>query len=64
MAPFIRRHRLALFIGLVAVVEAGAFVARLGKEATPFALVQRISTEIEGGVVMTPATAPHQRTAQ
>lgn len=39
MAPFIRRHRLALFIGLVAVIEAGVFVARLGREATPFALV-------------------------
>jgi hypothetical protein len=39
MTSFIRRHRLALFVGLVAVLEVAVFAARLGREATPFALV-------------------------
>jgi hypothetical protein len=39
MMSFLHRHRLAIFVGLVASLEAAVFVARLGREATPFALV-------------------------
>jgi uncharacterized protein len=35
----LRRHKLLAFIGLAAALEAGVFLAQLGREATPFALV-------------------------
>jgi len=39
MTSFLRQHRLAAFVILVALLEAAAFMARLGREATPFVLV-------------------------
>lgn len=39
MTSFLRRHRLAVFVGVVALLEAAVFMARLGREATPFVLV-------------------------
>jgi membrane protease YdiL (CAAX protease family) len=39
MARFIRTHRLALFVALVAALELAVLGLRLGREATPFALV-------------------------
>jgi hypothetical protein len=39
MRRLLRKHRLAVFVALVAVLEAGVFMAQLGREATPFALV-------------------------
>jgi hypothetical protein len=39
MTNALRRHRLAIFVGGVALLEAAVFTAQLGREATPFALV-------------------------
>jgi len=39
MTSFLRQHRLAVFVGLVASLEVAVFAARLGRDATPFALV-------------------------
>jgi uncharacterized protein len=39
MRRLLRRHRLAVFVALVTALEAAVFIADLGREATPFALV-------------------------
>lgn len=49
MTSFLRQHRLAAFVVLVALLEAAAFMAQLGREATPFVLVL-IPTVVAVGV--------------